>query len=609
MRSDPKTVLDGYGLITGGVDSHSPAQLLPRTTVSWASNITFRDNLPATRPGWVQRPLLFLNETGNEDAAVRTAFEDGLFQGGIGFERGKQLIASVAGRMFSIVPDSWTVLDVTPDNSEANPNLSRAWFAEAEDFIIRQDGQSSAWIYDGSSTRPSDASGQYGFKEIPGGTAMVYSQGRLVVALPDGRSFVVGDIVGSSASGTPQYGFRDSVLRFTENDIVALGGSFAIPINAGNITAIRPVAQVDTSLGQGPTQIFSVSGIFSLNTPSDRTTWKSLNYPIQTFSVVQAGSASDRATVNVNGDIWMRSLDGVRSFQVARRDFGSWTNTPQSLEVIRSLRWDDQKLLDYSSAAVFDNRMLLTTRPYQVWGHGVAHRGLVVLDFAPVSSLGVQGRPVWEGVWTGLNILQIISCTLGQEQRCFVFALSPENKVQLWEMTTDAIADQPEGDSVPIEWAFESGGYSFPDSGFDEKKLLKGWIWFENIQGECTVGFQFRANGTPQWRPWHSYTFCSTMDSCNLAECAVPASLQPQTRRPYLLPNANPVCDTPTEALTTIGEWFQVRFSGTGALRLPKFLLSCAEVDQAVNKACTTTETCRAASVCADDGFDYSSYG
>lgn len=190
-----------------------------------------------------------------------------------------------------------------------------------------------------------------------------------------------------------------------------------------------------------------------------------------------------------------------------------------------------------------------------------------------------------------------------------MFALSPENKVQLWEMTKDAIADQPDGDSVPIEWAFESGGYSFPDSGFDEKKLLKGWIWFENIQGECTVGFQFRANGTPQWRPWHSYTFCSTMDSCNLAECAVPASLQPQTRRPYLLPNANPVCDTPTEALTTIGEWFQVRFSGTGALRLPKFLLSCAEVDQAVNKACTTTETCRAASVCADDGFDYSSYG
>lgn len=608
-KHDPGTLLDGYGLITGGVDSKTPPQLLLRTTFAWASNVSFRENLPACRPGWVQRDLQFLDTDGNENEAVRTAFEGGLWQGAIGFERARQLVVSVAGRLFAIQPDTWMVQDVTPDAavSMANPTLSRTWFAEVEDFIIRQDGQSAAWIYDGSSTRPSDAAGRYGPKEIPGGTAMVYSQGRLIVATADGRSFVVGDIVGGP-SGTAQYGYRDAVLHFTENDIIALGGSFSIPINAGTITALRPVAQVDTSLGQGPTQIFSTNGIFSLNTPSDRATWKTLNYPIQTFSVVQAGSTSDRATMNVNGDIWLRALDGVRSFQVARRDFGSWTNTPQSTEVVRALKWDDQELLGYASSALFDNRLLMTTRPYQVQGHGVAHRGLVALDFSPVASLGSQAKPVWEGVWCGLRVLQILHVTWGFTTRCFIFALSPENKIQLWELTRDAIADQPlSADPTPVIWFAETGGYSFPDLGFDLKKLLKGWVWFDGIQGECSVAFQWRSNGAPRWYTWHQWSFCSTMTTCGTEACTPPSNLQPQTRFPYLLPDANPACDPTTQGLSTIGTWFQVKITGSGSMRVPKLEMVAQDVQQAVHSLCPSTEACRVANECPDDGFGYSS--
>lgn len=606
-RTDPKTLLDGYALVNEGVDSHEPPQMLPRTKFSWASNITLRDRLPQTRPGWNECDLFFPGSDGvNDDATLRAAFEDGLFQGAIGFERRRQLVVSVAGRLYAITPDSWQVVDVTPSNSTANPNLSRAWFAEAEDFIIRQDGQTSPWIYDGASTRPADSAGRYGPKEVPGGTVMCYSQGRLIVAIGDGRTFVVGDIVGSQASGTAQYGYRDSVLRFTENDIIAQGGSFAIPINAGTITAMRPVAQVDTSLGQGPTQIFSTCGIFSLNTPSDRTTWKTVNYPIQTFSVVQAGSASDRATINVNGDIWMRAIDGVRSFQVARRDFGSWTNTPQSLEVIRALRFDDQELLDYSSSALFDNRLLMTTRPYQVFDHGVCHRGLVALDFAPVASLGSQARPVWEGVWCGVQILQILSVTWGQTQRCFIFALDEDNKIRLWELTRDALEDKAlDTDPTQIEWMFETGGYSFPDLGYDEKKFARGWVWAEEILGECTMSFQYRANGAPEWRNWHSLTFCATKETCDSEDCESPVNAKSQTRRPWLLPDVNPVCDAGTLAPSNIGEWFQVRVSGTGSLRVPRLLVQCAEVQQAVRRECQTAETCRTVNVCPDDGFNY----
>lgn len=605
-KNIPKAVTDGYGTITDGVNSNNYPQLLPRTQVAWASNTTFRNGLPQTRPGFRQAELTFLDQNGQEDATLRTRFEDGIFQGAVVFERFNTIIASIGGRMFRITPDSWNVIEITPTNA-GNSELYRAWFCEADDFLIRQDGQTAAWIFDGGSTRESDAAGIKGTKEVPTGTAMVYSQGRIVVTSGNGRTFLIGDIVGGP-SGTVQYGFRDSILKFTENDVINLGGSFSIPINAGKITAIRPVAQVDTSLGQGPTQIFSQNGIFSLNTPSDRSTWKTLTYPIQTFSVVQAGSASDRATINVNGDIWMRSLDGVRSFVVARRDFGSWVNAPQSAEMLRAVQYDDQNLLEYSSAIVFDNRLLMTNRPYRVFDHGVSHKGLLVLDFEPVASIGSQAKPVWEGVWSGLNFLQVFGGTISGDNRAFAFSLNADNKIELWEFTDSEKSDLTIDSSVDIEGFIETGGYSFPDFGFDQKKLDEAWFWPEDVQGSVTVGFQYRANNSVAWKVWDSKTFCSNFQSCDTTECAAPANLKPQFRRPYIIKKAGGTCVTATGVPSEIGEWFQVRMSFQGHLRFGKLQLFALETQQEVNRQACLTESCQNDVTCNDDGYTYSVY-
>ncbi len=620
-RSDPKTYLDGFALISGGVDSQPPAQLLAKTELAWGANISLRQNVPTTRPGFTQRALIFIGNDGQPSDDLQASFEDGVFQGAVGFVRADQLIASIGGKLWKIDPDRWYVTEVTPtkDNGSGgfdpipvNGTLYRAWFAEAEDFLIRQDGQTAAWIYDGSTTREADAAGISGVKEIPGGTAMVYSQARLDVAAPDGRTFTVGDIV-NGPSGSPRFAFRDAVLKFTENDLINLGGAFTIPINAGPINALLPVAQVDTSLGQGPTQIFCDSGIFSLNTPTDRAQWKTVNYPIQTFSVVQVGATSDRATVNINGDIWFRAPDGIRSFQVARRDWGSWTNSPQSLEVERALRLDDRTLLGYASAAYFDNRLLMTTRPYRVFDHGVAHQGLVALDFSPVSTLGSQSKPIWEGVWSGLNFLQILSCKLGGVDRCFAFSLNLENKIELWELTRDGDGDRPSGrDAVPIEGFIETCGFTFPDYGFDRKRLAKAWFWPEDVRGSCEVAFQWKANGGVNWNTWHDFTLCATVESCNTEECLGPVNLRSQMRRPYLLPSPNPVCDLSSDAPSDIGEYFQVRISFAGHMRLARLLVSCSDVDQIENEICPSSESCRigAISNCqrSEDGFNFTIY-
>jgi hypothetical protein len=105
--------------------------------------------------------------------------------------------------------------------------------------LVVQDGQAAPWIYDGGLNRRSDTLGIGGTREVPVGTAMAYSQGRMVVALPEGTSFVIGDIVGGP-SGTYGYDFKDALLKFTENDIIGQGGSFTIPRTLGTLRPSRP---------------------------------------------------------------------------------------------------------------------------------------------------------------------------------------------------------------------------------------------------------------------------------------------------------------------------------------------------------------------------------
>lgn len=320
MRRDPNVSYDGLSKITAGVQSAVAPIALPRNQLAWAVNIDCRTDFVRPRPGWVKRQLTFLDDEGAESTAVQALFEVAIFQGAIVFERFSQIVTMIGGHLFRIDPSSWSVTDVSTAGDLNASDKYRAWFCEAESWVIAQDGTSIPWIYDGASTVRSDTIGAGGKPQVPIGKAMCYSQGRLIVSYASGRAFVIGDIVGGD-SGTAPYDFKDSVLYFTENDVINGGGSFSVPINAGLITAFRPIAQIDTSMGQGPTQVFTTNAIFSLNTPVDRTTWATVNFPIGTVSNVANGMLSDRCTPNVNGDIWGRAPDGVRAFMVARRDF------------------------------------------------------------------------------------------------------------------------------------------------------------------------------------------------------------------------------------------------------------------------------------------------
>lgn len=612
MRNDPKGFYDRFTTITRGVNSGVVPTLLPRNQFAWAVNTTFRGFFPRSRPGWTKRTLKFLNADGTTNTTLRDNFQDNIFQGAIAFERKGQIVMMIGGRLFRIRLDQWDVLDISTSDLNAN-NRYRAWFAEAEDFIIAQDGQSQPWIYDGGLNRRSDTFGlDTGIKEVPVGTAMVYSQGRLIVVLADQQQFVVGDIVGGD-TGTPQYGYRDAILKFSENDIINEGGAFSVSANAGKITAVRPVAQVDTSTGQGPTQVFTSQAIFSLNAPTDRTIWKDVDFPLGTVSMLSSGALSDRATNNVNGDIWTRALDGIRSFVVARRDFGMWVNTPLSQEVNRALDRDDKELLSFSSNCLFSNRLLTTVRPYRNWGHGICHQGMAVIDFAPAAFLGERFPPVWEGLWTGLQVLQVFSGTFNGIERGFVFALNDNDEIELWEMTASDTADFDGAADVPIQWSIETGGYTFPEQGqetsFGLLRMDQGWLYVDQINGSVNFTTQYRADQDACWRDWHSWEICSTNTLCGTpgsTECVVPQNYQQQYRAPFNLPTPAEIDDTVTGKPLNVGTEFQMRLSITGACRLSRFEMVAHWQEENATELCAASESCASVACCPPDDFAYS---
>ena len=595
MRVDPKSTSSGFQNILKGMNSGLAPNLIGTDAAFFSRNVTFRGGHPQTRPGWKRRALNF------EDTDTQAAFQDGLFQGAACFEPmqgGHKLVASISGRLFMVDAENQFVCSELTMTDRNSSTLPKAWFEQAEDFLIVQDNQSTPFIYDGSNLRRVDPNSA--IKEVPVGNVTTYSNGRLWVALPGGRSFVAGNIV-YGEDGTAQFGGRDSVLKFSENAFLNGGGEFSIPNNAGKIRAMRPIANLDTSLGQGPLQVFTERGAFSINAPFDRTQWQNLTYPIQTVSLLGSGSESHESSILVDGDIWFRASDGIRSFQIARRDHGSWVNTPMSTEMFEVIRYDDKSLLNHSSAVLFDNRYLVTSSPFRVRGHGICWRGLIALDFHNVSGISVRTAPVYDGLWTGLNILQVVRC----DNECYMFVLDCNEKIELWELSVN---DPFDNGTTRIACFLDTASFGFDDAGWSRKALSTGDLWIGDVIGQVNFDVQFRPDQYPCYIPWHSWAVDSKRESC-LTECSTPDSLQPQYRPRMRLPLPGESCNSRVNMPFRHGFEFQCRLAWTGHASINRLRLVAHETQEDTLPFCEPSESTDSTGItCCDTSlWSYSS--
>lgn len=344
--------------------------------------------------------------------------------------------------------------------------------------------------------------------ELPVGRMGVYGLGRNWMSLADGTSYIGSDIVGGS-SGSLAENFRDAVLNVTENDYLAGGGVFRLPSSGQQINAMRFPATLDSSLGQGPLQILTQNFVFSNNAPVERLAWQTMTNPIQTQSLIGGGSLSQDGTIAVNGDLFFRSLDGIRSLKLARQDFfTSYGNTPQSVEMNRVILADDKNLLAYGSAIVFDNRLLMTAAPVQANG-GVYHTSLIALNLDPNSSLRKKDPPIYDGVWQGRNILRLVVGTFNGVERAFAFTYDTTTEtIGLCEIIPSESSVIFDNDEDAIRSSYESPALFYnPDTATRELlRLDDGEIIVKDLVGDVRFDIYYRPDYDQNWHSWHSWS-------------------------------------------------------------------------------------------------------
>lgn len=527
-------------------DGHARFRLGPEEA-SLVINGTTRGDYLTGRPGWRRIMTALAQPPGFYQHA-------GWFRSDTGQVF---LIIVCAGRFFRIDPLARTVLEITIPGDPNPSTFIQGWSAQGETWWLYNDGQTRTFIFNGSSARRSTV------KELQPGTVLAHVQGRIWYSLPDGLSFRATDLVGNKDSGTPAYNYRDSILRETENTYLNEGGNFSVPNDSGAIRAMRATAILDTSQGQGPLQVLCDANGFSVNTPVDRTIWKSVTYPIQTESLIGSGASGAQNTVNVNGDLFFRSPDGIRSFIIARRQFRDWGNTPQSFEVSGILDADQADLLHYGSTVVYDNRLLMTCSPVFSQS-GIYHRGLVAMDLSPIASLQSQAPPVYDGIWTGLNILTILQTSIG----VYATVLAPDRSIEIWKLSKKDLYDNGGRITttiVPRQLYVERDVAGRPSRTL--KKLQTAELEYDQISGEVDYKMLWAPDSYPCYNEWHSWSEC--VQSCSQTPGCVPSlnfqtGYQPRKR----LPEPPDICATGAKRPLRNFYSLNVRLDITGPSRI-----------------------------------------
>lgn len=497
------------GRVTTIASPSMPYGLKPNQ-LAWATNATMRGGGVRSRTGF--KPV------------VQGANWSGLYQGGYVYEpdfANPYLVLQIGGRIYQVRVDSDnSVQDLSKQFNLTQPGtVDQAFMKQGEIFLVMQAGDNTTnpLFWDGTTlTRSKGFIGPGNpLNQIPPATAMDYYQGRLWYAI--GRRYIAGDIVGGPSGSLP-FQKRDSILNITENPIATAGDAFTVPSNAGNIRALWHPAELDTALGQGQLLIGTRKSIYRNTVPITRNDWTSAtinNTPLQTVAQIRFGPVSDRSVVQMNGDTFYQTLEpGIRSLVYAVRYFQQWGNTPLSREESRVISFNDRSLLRFSSGIEFDNRLLQTALPYQT-PVGVAHRGLLPLDFDLLNEIVDHEPPAWEGMLEGVQILQLFEGDFGGLQRAFAVVVSDLSKqIEVWEITNSDRLDkmglnpQQPNDGNRINWFIETPSYTWGDP-FKLKELETVELWIDKLWGTVNFKMQYRPDQHACWIDWHEWKECS----------------------------------------------------------------------------------------------------
>ena len=589
MANGDLRLTDGQLCWSGGVNS-----IVPRTKavegllddgvkqnqLAWAINCSLRGG------GIGQRPVL--------QPLVQSVPWSGLYQGGLLYQPDfaePHLLLLIGGRLYRVRVDTDnTVDDLSNTYGLTMPNdQTEAFFAQQEMFAVIQAGDLSTLplFYDsGDGVRAEVLRRSNGIvnpgvadpnNELPAAGPMDGYAQRLWYAF--NRGYAAGDISGSTFSGTAGYGYRDSVIKVTENPVAYGGDAFAVPTVSGNVRALAHAANLDTALGESQLFVFTRRAIYACTAPVTRDDWTAADndtQPLQKVVLNKGGSFGCRAVVPVNGDLFFPSPpDGdIRSVQTALRYFGQWGSVPLSVNEKRLTQFNDRSLLRWSTGIQFDNRLLMGCLPIAT-AAGAACQGVMPLNFDTISTFDERRPPAWEGVYDfsgGPYILQMFEGDFGGRERAFAVVWSVlRSQIEVWEIRPDLRFENGENRVTRV---IEFPAYAFGDP-YGLKQLDSAELWFDKILGTIDVEVYYRPDSYACWQKWGAFQKCAAKDCREDVDAPCLDSGYPQ--EPYCEQDAVPVtigrppspgCVPMTGRPTDHGYQFQVKLVIRGWARV-----------------------------------------
>ena len=249
----------------------------------------------------------------------------------------------------------------------------------------------------------------------------------------------------------------------------------------------------------------------------------------------------------------------------------------------------------FNSAGVTDPTFSSTTANAWVSTPSTAteiyHLGVVALDFTSTTTVGGKASAAWDGVWSGIKVQQITAGFNAGKAACYTFVYGGPGDNQIWQIMDTYGDDVPLiGNTVPIEWQYESRAYDF-EHPFSLKRLTRLDIWISNLIG--TVNFQgyYKMDGNSCWNAWPpTFQRCSITNSTILTEDnpnvqGLPQDL-PQVRTQITFPRPPANCDPISGHQTNLGYDAQVRIVGTGNVTLDKLSITADDVVEKVRATC-----------------------
>lgn len=525
-------------VVLGGQNASRDPDILPEDQFARGRNVSVRGG--RLRP----RPVIL----------KRTTLDTGIFQGATYFSKhGGSLVASIGGKIFQIDVSDFSDVELLPGDRNA-PHDTQAWFCETPSTLLIQNNRAYPISYNGAEVRRLED------PEVPIGSAMAFSNGRLAVVMGDGTLVRVGDIYKPDKIG--------SELQFTEWTALLGGGTFGFP---SKVVALASIPVINTATGHGSLVVACRDRTYTLRTEiTDRETWYS-TAGFQTILFPFTGFTGPVSFANVNQDIFFRAVDGLRSLRLTVADYNDAGSVPVSREVRNVLDHDTDYLLPFTSIVYFDNRVLMTHSPsYELYdGRGIAG-GMIALNFDPLSERGQQFRSAFEGEWDGIKISQLVVGKFNDRDRCFAFAIDEAGDNVLVEILAEGSEESLEGeDPIPCVSSVETRAFSGGDPKL-LKQLVRADLHLSDIRGSVDVKVQFRPDNYPFWVDWDEWTVCAQMSQELTGFSIKPEMAMPQFRSKLVtksIPdkgmtewmNGRPFC---------VGHTFQIRVEWTGQARI-----------------------------------------